>query len=809
MAELARHARVVVIGGGVVGCSVLFHLARRGWKDLLLLERNELTAGSTWHAAGNCPNFSTHPALLRLQAYSTALYRELADLTGYPVNYHVTGSLRLAHDRERMEEYRLVAGQGRLAGLDLQLIGPADAGALYPGLETGDLAGALHDPTDGDIDPAQLTQALARGARNAGARIVRGCPVQGLSQRASGEWEVITPQGTVIAGQVVNAAGYHAPAVGAMMGRQVPSVVLEHQYLVTAELPELAARSERLPLLRDPDESYYLRQERDALLLGPYEHRGARVCWTEGLPEDFSFQLFPQDLERIESYIEAACRRVPLLARAGIKSVVNGPIPYTPDGNPLIGPVPGLRNAFECCVFSFGITQAGGAGKLLADWMVDGEPEWDLWPCDPRRFTAYATPAYVRARALQVYENEYAIAFPVQERPAGRPARTSPTRERLRILGAEFGERGGWERPVWFAAPGDDPVPPPTFGRPGWFGRIAGECRAVANTAGLLDLTGFTRFEVRGPDSARWLDRLICGRLPRTGRVALAYMCSPRGGIVAECTVARLADDRFWLLSAASAEWHDRDWLLEHRDPTERLELVDRTEAYCTLVVAGPAARAVLAPLVDTALDNETFPWLAARPVTLGSARGWALRVNWMGELGWELHLPMTYGLGALEHLLETGRPHGLRPIGLYAQDALRLEKCYPAWKQDLTVDCTPYDAGLGRFVDLGKGDFIGREALRAAEGRPPARRLVPLRVGTGNVDASPGALVWHAGRPAGAVSSAGYGHRVGFSIALAWVDAAAAAPGTDVAVAIGGDRVAARVLPAPVYDPENLRLTV
>ncbi|HXH03334.1 MAG TPA: FAD-dependent oxidoreductase [Candidatus Competibacteraceae bacterium] len=807
MSELPGQTRVVVIGGGAVGCSVLYHLTEKGWRDVLLLERNELTSGSTWHAAGNCPNFSSNWELLRLQDYSTRLYRRLAELADYPINYHITGSVRLAHGAERMEEYRLVCGKGRYIGVEFELLGLQELKVLYPFIELHDLRGALWDPHDGDIDPAQLTQALARAARNAGARIVRFCAVRDLRQRPSGEWEVITDRGTVVAEIVVNAAGYYAPRIGAMMGRELPSVVLEHQYLVTAELPALAGRDGKLPLLRDPDDSYYLRQERSALLLGPYEHRGAQARWSAGLPEDFAFQLFADDLERIESYIEAACRRVPILAEAGIQKVINGPIPYTPDGNPLIGPVPGVRNAYECCVFSFGITQAGGAGKLLADWIVEGEPEWELWSCDPRRFTGHVTPAYTLAKAIEVYENEYAIGFPNEERPAGRPARTSPTYPRLAAKGARFGARNGWERPTWFPRPDDDPQPPPTFGRPHWFAAVAEECRAVQERAGLLDLTGLTRFELSGPGAIAWLDRLLCSRLPRVGRVGLAYLCTPRGRILSEATVARLAEDRFWLMSAAAGEWHDRDWLMQHLPGDGSVRLEELTTRYGTLVLVGPAARAILSRLTDTPLDSARFPWLSVRPLVIGTSRIQALRVNYVGELGWELHVPMESMLPVYDALHAAGAAHGLRDFGLYAQDALRLEKCYRSWKQDLSIESSPFEAALERFVDLDKADFIGRAALLQERAAGVARRLVPLLVDAAGADACSGALVYASDAVVGYVSSGGYGHRIQRSIALAYVGSAHAVPGTTLSVAIGAERRPATVAREPLYDPDNLRL--
>ena len=454
---MAEHVTVAVIGGGVVGCSCLYHLAALGITDALLIERDELTSGSTWHAAGNLPTFSTSWSVLKLQKYSAALYRRLAASSDNPINYHLTGSVRLAHNRNRMDEFRHVQSMAKANGLDYEIFSPAELKARYPFIETHDLLGALWDPLDGDIDPSQLTQALGRAARELGARVRRHSRVTALAQQPNGEWLVSTDKGDVVAEIVVNAAGYRAGEIMAMVGRHLPIAVMSHQYLVTEDVPELKGRDAHLPLLRDPDTSYYLRQERDGFILGPYEWK-ATPMWLDGMPDDFANQLWNDDFERLESYIEDAIRRVPVLGRAGIKRGVNGPIPYSPDGNPYIGPEPGLRNFFHCNNFSFGITQAGGAGKALAEWVVHGQPEWDLWSLDRRRYTDYATTAYTVAKAVEVYQNEYASSFPYEERPAGRPLRTSPVYETLRAKGARFGARGGWERAVYFDLDGTVPA---------------------------------------------------------------------------------------------------------------------------------------------------------------------------------------------------------------------------------------------------------------------------------------------------------------------------------------------------------------
>jgi dimethylglycine dehydrogenase len=807
MSDLPKHARVVVIGGGVVGISVLFHLAQKGWSDVVLLEANELTAGSTWHAAGNVPTFSGNWEIMRLQAYSADLYARLGDLADYPINYHVTGSVRLAHDDERLEEYRQVSARGGYIGVPFEMLDPPRLKEIYPFIELDDLVGALWDPRDGDIDPAQLTQALARAARNRGARIFRHCAVSGLHQHRSGAWEIECGLGTIDADIVVNAAGYYAPRIGDMMGRRIPSVVLEHQYLITSELDALKRRSTPLPLLRDPDESYYLRQERNALLLGPYEHEGAKARWLDGLPDDFSFQLFPDDLERIESYVADACARIPMLSDAGIQKIINGPVPYTPDGNPLIGPVPGVDNAFEACAFSFGITQAGGAGKFLADLIVDGRSDWELWSCDPRRFTGHVDEQYTLAKAIEVYENEYAIGFPQEERPAGRPAKVSPTYGRLEKRGALFGARNGWERPTWFVRPQDHVRARPTFGRPGWFDAVADECDAVMNGAALIDLTGFSRFEISGTGAAQWLDSLITGRVPAVGRVSLSYMCNAAGRILTEVTIARLGEDEFWLISASTGEWHDRDWLRTHLPADDSVRMSEQTAAYGTLSLAGPDSRAVLSQIVDISLDSADLPWMHAKPATIAGQRIWLFRVNYTGELGYELHVPMN----AMEIVFDAihGSAPAVRDFGIYALDSLRLEKCYRSWKQDISTESTPFEAALDRFVSLGKDTkFIGRDALEAQKAAGISRRFVPMLVDDAGADPCFGACVRDtSGKTVGYVSSGGFGHRIRKSIALGFVELACAAPGTELQIEILGKFTRAVVASEPLYDPENLKL--
>lgn len=806
---MVEHTRVVIIGGGAVGVSSLFHLAKAGWKDCVLLEQNELTSGSTWHAAGNCPTFSTNWGLLKLQKYSAELYRRLGDELGYPINYHVVGAVRLAHTRERMDEFKHVRAMARANGMKYEVLAPEEIRARHPFVTLDGLEGALWDPYDGDIDPAQLTQALAKGARDLGATIRRFSQVKALAQLSDGRWRVTTNNSEgIVADVIVNAAGYRAGEIMAMIGRALPLVTMSHQYLVTEDVPELAALTKRLPLMRDPDVSYYLRQERSGFILGPYEWR-ATPMWVDEIPQDFSFKLWNDDLERLEAYIEAAMARVPPLASAGVRRVVNGPIPYSPDGNPYIGPEHGLRNFFHANTFSFGITQAGGAGKALAEWVIHGGPEWDLWPLDRRRFTAYADVAYTKAKAIEVYQNEYAPAYPNEEREAGRPLKTSSLYKQLKAKGARFGARGGWERAVYFDPDGSINEHTLSFRRErSWLNAVAAEVRAVREHVGVLDLPGLAKFEVSGRRAEIFLDSLTCSGLPRPGRASLAYVLNERGRILSEFTITRTAPDVFYLVAATTAEWHDLD-VLQNRLPCDAsVRIVNRSDAIGTLLVAGPRSRELLRHVTAEDLSNAAFPWLAARTIDVLGKPALVLRVNYVGELGWEIHAPMEQLPGIYDALSAAGPHYGLRDFGLYAMDSLRLDKCYRGWKTDIDTGCSPYEASLDRFVSLQKPAFVGREALICERERGPAQRFVPLLLDDeGDADAPSCAPVMLQGENVGLVTSGGFSFTLNKSVALGYVRSDLATPGTKLEIEIFGERRIATVSREPLYDHDNVRL--
>ena len=813
MTTFPTTARVVIIGGGVVGVSSLYHLAKAGWTDCVLLEKNELTAGSTWHAAGNCPSFSTSWAVMNMQRYSLGLYAGLAEAVDYPMNYHVTGSVRLAHSAERMMEFERAKSMGNYQGLSLEMMDLKDLKDRYPFMETHDLAGGLYDPDDGDIDPAQLTQALAKGARDMGAKIERFCPATGVT-RDGDEWIVHTDKGDIRCEKVVNAAGYYAQRVGEWFkpygGRTVPMATMSHQYFLTDEIPELKEWTEtqgtKVPLLRDVDSSYYLRQDKNGLNLGPYE-RNCKGHWMtpdDPMPEDFSFQLYPDDLERLEWYIEDAMARVPILGTAGVNRVINGPIPYAPDGLPLVGPMPGVPNAYEACVFTFGITQGGGAGKVLAEWITEGQTEWDMWAVDPRRYTDYTDQDYCDQKAMEVYGHEYAMHFPHHAWPAGRDRKQSSAHDKIIALGGQMESFNGWERANYFAKPGDDTShdATQTWDRNGpWAPRVKEECEAVRDGVGVLDLPGFSRFTFKGAGAAEWLRGRITGGLPKAGRMNLAYFADDRGRILTEMSVIRHGEDDFTLITAATAQWHDFDVLRPARDAG--ITVTDRTTDFGTLIVSGPQSRALFEKL-DTNADLS-LGWLTHQSATVAGINCYLARVSFAGELGWEIHAKM----GDIAALYTAVIDAGATPFGMFALNALRIEKGYRAWKGDLSTDYSLLEGGLDRFVKLDKPqDFPGKTALQNEKQQGVKKRFATLIVEAGDQDAPYMSTIWHGDDVVGETTSGDWGYRVNKSIALAMIRPDLAVPGTELTVNIFGKMCKATVQEdRPLWDPENERL--
>ncbi len=823
--------RLVIIGGGAVGCSLLYHLAKLGWRDTLLLEKNELTAGSTWHAAGLCTQFSASLTVTRLLMYGVELYQRLEAETGQAVDFRQVGSVRLATVPARMDQYLDARGRARIAGLPFELIGPEEIGRLCPLLSLDGVLGAAYTPTDGYVDPSSLTQALAKGARDLGAEIRRRTHVRELRPTPRGEWEVVTDEGTITAEIVVNAAGIWGRDVGRLAGVDLPIVPMEHQYLVTGSIDGLAAPHVEMPVVRDVEASFYVREEGEGLIVGPYE-RSPKPWSADGIPPAFGQQLLAPDMPQIEAIVRLAQARVPALEGADVKRIVCGPTSYTPDGNALMGWVPGLRNHFVLSGFSYGIAQAGGAGRAAAEWIVQGQPADQMWELDVRRFGPHAAALpYLVARASEVYEREYAIPYPFEELPAGRPLKTDPLYERLAVRGAVFGARNGWERPLWFAPAGvasagsaapsgnapraGSPDDLPTFRTPDWLPHVEAECRAIRERAGLIDMTSFAKYEVAGPGAAELLDRLCANALPRVGRIALTQMLTPAGGIECDLTVTRLDRDRFYLITAAATETHDLDWIERQLPDDGSVRVENVTDRWGVLTIAGPRSREILASLTHDDLSSAGFPFMAFRDIRLGTVPVRALRATYTGELGWELHHPIERSSALYDAITEAGEPHGLADVGYRALGSLRLEKGYRLWGTDITPDCTPLEAGLERFVRFDKGDFIGREALIAQREAGLTRTLACLVI-----DLLPGDDLFPRGdepvladrataddRPIAYLLAADRGHAVGATIALAYLPPALAVSGTQLGVELLGELRDARVVKAPLYDPDGLRV--
>ncbi|MBM3584749.1 MAG: FAD-dependent oxidoreductase [Alphaproteobacteria bacterium] len=808
---MMTHARVVVVGGGVVGVSILYHFVKKGWRDVVLVEKADLTHGSTWHAAGLLPLFNMSYCVGQMHKYSVDLYKSLEAETGQNVSFHVTGNLRLATNRERMDEYKKYCGTANTIGVPFEMIGVDDVKKLWPLCNTAGLVGALYHPHDGHIAPADLTQALAIGARKGGAEIYRRTEVVDIKPKPSGEWDVVTDKGTITAGLVVTATGSWARQLAAKVGLDLPVIPVEHQYLVTDEIPELVERRKaglpEMAVLRESDASYYMREERQGLILGPYE-KGAPAWAVDGVPAGFGQELLPGDIERLAPHIDAAIDRVPVFGKAGIKDCINGPIPYTPDGSPLIGPAWGLKNYWLAEGFSFGITAAGGAGRFLVDWIVDGDPGTDPYDVDPRRFGDYANKAYTKAKNEEAYEHIFVVHYPLEERPGARPAKTSPSYDRQKALGAVFGQKFGWERANWFAPSKAKAKDKYSFRRTNFFEPVREECRAVRERVGLLDLTGFSKFEVSGSGATAYLDGMLANRLPqKIGRIGLAHLLSERGGVVSEFTITRLAENRYYVVCAAAAERHDFDELWRRLPADGFVRLDNVTAAMGVLVIAGPKSRDLLAKVTRADVSGAEFPWLTSQHINVGVVPARAMRVNFVGELGWELHHPITVQNAIWDALMDAGAEFGIQPFGIRAMDSLRIEKSYKYWRVDLTTEYSAWQAGLDRFVHLNKGPFPGREALVREQQMGVPRRLVTLECDVKGMDPFGNEPIWAKRTMVGRATSGAYGYTVGRSLALAYVNTAHAAPGTELAIEILGKRYPARVIADSPWDPENARL--
>ena len=799
-------ARVVVIGGGIAGCSTLYHLTREGWSDVVLVERDELTSGTTWHSAAQVTNFGMNQTMVGLKSHSIALYKALAEDDDYPINYHhADGGIRLANTEAQMEGYRHFASMAKGMGVDFEVIDAEECQRRHPLISTENLVGGLWDPLDGDIDPAQLCQALARKARLAGAEIYRHTPVTGLTQRDDDTWCVHTAKGDIDCEIVVNACGYRVNEVGAMMGVHHPVMSMEHQYFVTETIAEIAQAEHRMPLLRCPISDYYCRQEKDGLLLGFYE-QDCKTWGMDGIDPHFTNALCPDDLDRVTDVLEGAFARMPALTRAGIHTVVNGPITYTIDGAPLVGPVPGKRNAFCIIGLRAGLGEGGGHGWLLAQQIVHGEACYDTWCLDPRRFSGHGNVELTALKAIEEYQNEFRFHFPHEHRPAGRPIKSTPLTAVLAAEGAEFGVVNGWER-VAYIKPSADFVETHSFRFTESFDVVGQEIEHLHNYVGLTEVNGFNRIEISGTDVHSWLDRLICGHVPRKkGRVGLGYLLNEQGNVKCEATLANLDDGRIWYGSAAASEIHDYEWLQRHLPDDGSVQLHSLTNDYTILLLAGPQSRQVLQATTRLDCSPQSFKWLDVKTAFVGIAPAVIMAVSYSGEEAFEIHVPNNQLYAAYLSLRKAGEAFSLKLFGSMAVESMRMEKGFLHWKADLITEFNPVETGLSRFVNMNK-DFIGKEALQLMIAKGMRRQLVSLVIDCDHAPSHGGASVYHNDQLIGTVTSAAWGHRVSKNIALAFIEPEYAAIGTSLAVDVMGIKTSATIVQPILFDPENRRL--
>ncbi|MCH9853077.1 MAG: FAD-dependent oxidoreductase [Alphaproteobacteria bacterium] len=811
---MKKYSRAVVIGGGVAGCSTIYHLAKRGI-ETVLCERNTLTSGSTWHAAGLLPLFNMSYAVAQLHKYSIDLYKTLEEETGQDVGFHVCGNIRLAHTQARMDEYKNYAGVARSIGVDYQIITPEKVKELWPLSKTDDLVGALWHNTDGHIAPADLCMAFVKGARNNGGEIYEKTCVTDIEKAPSGEWIVKTDKGDIQCEYVVTASGSYTNQLLSAVGVKLPMIPVEHQYIVTDIVPELQERLDaglpEMAILRESDASYYLREEqRNRYLLGPYE-KGAKPCYVDGVSHNAERELFQGDLDRLLPHVEACMVRVPSFENAGIKEIINGAIAYTPDGNPMIGPIGhGLENFFIAEGFSFGITAGGGAGKVIADQIVEGETDLDTFSIDARRFSKYANKQYTLAKNVETYEHLFTVHYPMEERPGARPARTSPCYDRLAARGAVFGQRVGWERANWFAdAPNTKDDWTFRQAQANWFPALKRESEAMRDACGLIDMTNFVKYEAYGAGTEAFLERIFANKMPKKiGGVKLVHGLYESGGTHSEFTVTKMGDNCYYLVSSSAGEGFDYDLLRRNLPKDGSVHIHNVTNQYGVFVLAGPNARKLLRKITDANVENDGFKWLTGQAISVGYAPDvMAMRVNYVGELGWELHHPIEYQNHIFDLIEDAGKDLGLRHVGMRAMDSMRVEKSYRAWGPDLNRDYSPIEAGLDRMIDMNK-EFIGKAGLIAREKTGLKWKFAMTEIdGTEDAHCFGNEAIYKDGKKIGRVSSGGFGHRLQRSFAMSFVDPEYAQIGTEFEVMILEKPYKAKVIADSPYDPNNEKL--
>jgi len=809
---LPSHAQFVVIGGGIIGCSTAYHLARDHKADVIVLEQGKVTSGSTWHAAGLVGQLRSSASITQVLKYSVELYKRLEAETGLATGWKMTGCLRLATNQDRWTEYRRLATTARSFGMEMELVSPAEVKRMWPLMEVGDLVGASWLPTDGQASPSDITQSLAKGARMAGARFFEGVRVTGFEMEGSRIVAVKTTGGTVRCETVVNCAGQWARQVGAMAGINVPLQPVKHQYIVTERIEGLASDA---PTLRDPDRFTYFKEEVGGLVMGGYERNP--IAWTTGdVPDDFQFRLFDDDWEHFEQHLTQAIARVPALETTGVRQMINGPESFTPDGNFILGVAPECSNMFVGAGFNaFGIASGGGAGWVLAAWAATGEAPMDLWVVDIRRFAQmHRDRDWVKERTLEAYGKHYTIVFPHEEYTSGRNRIVSPLYERLKAHGAVFGSKLGWERPNWFAPEGVVPEDRYSMGRQNWFGPVGEEHRLVREKVGLFDQSSFAKYELSGADAVAALGWIGANSVDRpVGRLTYTQMLNSRGGIECDLTVARIAEDRFYIVTGTGFRTHDFAWIRDHIPAGLDASLADVTEQFGTLSLMGPLARDVLAAVTSADVSNAAFPFGHVRILPIAGAEVRALRVTYVGELGWELHIPLGKTGEVFDALMAAGAPHGLKPVGYRALEALRLEKGYRAWGSDITPNDTPLEAGLGWAVKLKKETpFMGRAALEAASNKPQKKVLATFTTEREDVVLLGRETILRDGQFAGYLTSGGYGYTIGRPIGLGYLRKPDGISDEWVRsgryeLVVAGETVAAQLTLEPLYDPSSARV--
>jgi len=803
---MKSHAQVVIIGGGVVGCSVLYHLTKFGWNDVMLIERSELTSGSTWHAAGGFHTLNADTNMAALQGYTIGLYKELEAISGQSCGLHHVGGLTLAGTRDRMDFLQAERAKHRYMGLDTHLVSPEEIRKLSPITNTDGVIGALYDPLDGHLDPSGTTHAYARAAKKQGAEIVLRNKVSATNQRSDGSWEVITEKGTVIAEHLVNAGGLWAREVGAMAGVYLPLHPMEHQYLATESIDEVANHPTELPHVMDPEGESYLRQEGHGLVIGFYE-QNCDPWAVDGTPWDFGHELLPDNLDRISDSMAFAFDRYPVLGKAGIKSIINGPFTFAPDGNPLVGPVPGLKNYWSACGVMAGFSQGGGVGLTLAEWMIEGEPSRDVFAMDVSRFGSYCTESYTRIKVTENYQRRFSVSYPNEELPAARPLQTTPAYGLWKAQNAVFGAAFGMEAVNYFAPPGEEPYETPSFRRSNAFQTVAAECNAVRNGVGINEIHNFSKFEVTGEGAENWINTIMAGRMPKPNRLTLTPMLSPKGKLIGDFTVSNLGDGVYQMNASYGSQSFHMRWFELHL-PDSGVQIRNISQQRVGFQIAGPRSRELLARVARGDMSNEAMPFLSVRHTQVGQCQAIVQRVSYTGDLGYEIYVPANQQI-ALYHLLEAaGKDLGLRPFGMRAMMSLRLEKSFGSWLSEFRPDFMPVETGMDRFVDYKKDvDFIGRQAALDDKAAVPVRKLCTFIVDANDADTVADEPIWHNGEVVGFVTSGGFAHYSQVSVANGFLPVELIEDGREVEIEILGERRPARLFIETLFDPDGIRV--